>query len=77
MNGLDLTVELYVFIKLSIFYKAKGMKFFFFLFNPEKTVLIVYVHQILQTAINAMMKWKRLAHVLEKNFWVQFLALLL
>lgn len=29
MNGLHLTVELYVFIKLSIFYKAKGMKFFF------------------------------------------------
>lgn len=38
MNGLHLTVELYVFIKLSIFYKAKGMKFFFFLFNPEKTM---------------------------------------
>lgn len=73
INEFHLIMELYIIIRL-YFTKPRGQRFFYK--NSGRVCFdVVHVYQVLPTAINGMVKWKRLVQVMEKNFWVQFLAL--
>lgn len=74
MNGLHLFTELYTVNHKALYFKNPRIYIYIYL---QKRICfdVVHVHQILQTTINGIVKRKRLAHVVEKDFWVQFLAL--